>query len=111
MTGAAKRKGDDAEREVAAIISDLLGSDCRRALGAGRSDDIGDIFGLPEIAVQVANWADALRAIREKPVEAEVQRANAGAAYVATFVRLRGGVWRVVLTPQQWATYARAVME
>jgi len=37
MTGAAKRKGDAAEREVAAIISELTGWPARRMLDAGRS--------------------------------------------------------------------------
>jgi hypothetical protein len=45
--------------------------------------------------------------VREKPLAAEAQRQNAGATFAATLVRLRGGVWRVVLTPEQWATLHR----
>lgn len=108
MTGAAKVKGDRAEREAAALIHDLTGWKTRRKLGAGRADDQGDIDidGQP-IVVQVANWADALRAIRQKPNQAEQQRINADATYAVSFIRLRGGLWRAVLTPEQWATYAR----
>lgn len=129
MTGPAKRKGDRAELEVQGLLRDLLGVPARRALGAGRLDDVGDIFGVPDTVIQVADWKDALRAVREKPVECEEQRLRTGfdlsgfpngtydpdigfrrdygAPFAATFVRLRGGVYRVVLTPEQWATYWR----
>ena len=79
----------------------------RRKLGAGRLDDTGDLDGIPDTVVQVANWNNALRAVREKPEGAETQRLNAGADYAATAVRLVGGVWRFVLTPEQFATYVR----
>jgi len=62
---------------------------------------------VPNTTIQVANWADALRAVRTKPLEAQTQATNAGTTFAAAFVRLRGGVWRVVLTPDQWATYDR----
>lgn len=109
MTGAAKSKGDMAEREAAALISDLLGINCRRKLGAGRLDDCGDLDGIADTVVQVAWWpkAGVLRAVREKPLAAEAQRVNDGATFAATFVRMVGGVYRVVLTPEQWATYVR----
>lgn len=109
MTNAAKNKGNKAEREAAAIISDLLGFECRRKLGAGRLDDCGDLDGIPNTVVQVAWWPKrgVLRAVREKPLEAEAQRENDGATFAATFVRLHGGVYRVVLTPEQWSTYVR----
>jgi hypothetical protein len=110
MTGSAKRRGDQAEREAAAILVDLLGYPIRRQLGAGRQDDVGDLTGFPQTVVQVATWADVLRAVREKPVEAERQRERAGSTFVATMVRLRGGVWRIVLTPEQFATWARAAL-
>ena len=110
MTNTAKRRGDEAERQAAAVLSDLLGFPVRRKLGAGRRDDVGDLDGLPETVVQVAAWADVLRAVREKPIDAERQRARAGSTFCATLVRLRGGVWRVVLTPEQFATWAREAL-
>ena len=79
-------------------------------LGAGRADDTGDIDGVPATVVQVANWADVARAVREKPTGAEAQRRNAGATFACTWVRFRGGLWRVVLTPEQWATYHRETL-
>ncbi len=112
MTGSAKRKGDAAEREIAAILTDLLGHDVTRKLGAGRAEDTGDLYGIPGTVAQVAWWPSkgTLRAVREKPVECEQQRMNDGAPFAVTFVRLVGGVWRAVLTPEQWAVYHQAVV-
>lgn len=107
MTHPNKVKGDRAELEVARLIHDLTGWPARRKLGAGRTDDEGDIEGVPNTCIQVANWLDVLRAVRQKPIEAEQQRINAGVPFVATMIRLRGGDWRVVLTLDQWAIYAR----
>lgn len=107
MTDPHKQKGDRAEREVAALISDLLGIQCRRKLGAGRLDDCGDIDGIPATVVQVADYKDVLRAMREKVPAAEAQRVNDGATFAASFIRVRGGRYYVVLSPEQWATYVR----
>jgi hypothetical protein len=107
VTSPSKRKGDRAELEVQGIIRDLLGVPARRALGAGRKDDKGDIDNVPNTAVQVCDWRDLAAAVREKPIEVEIQQAHAGALFAASFVRLRGGAYRVVLTPEQWACYWR----
>ncbi len=110
MVNPNKQKGDRAELEIARLIYDQLGLPVRRKLGAGRADDTGDLDGIPNTAAQVANWADTLRAIREKPIAAEHQRANAGALFAVSFIRTRGGVWRAVMTVEQWTTYAREAM-
>lgn len=110
MTSPAKVKGDQAEREAAKLLADLLGYPVRRKLGAGRIDDCGDLDGIPSTVIQVANWSDVTRAIRQKPVEAEQQRINAGATFAATLVRLRGGDWRVVMTPDHFATWCREAL-
>lgn len=108
---AAKQKGDQAEREAAAILSDLLGLDVKRKLGAGQAEDTGDLHGLPDAVVQVAWWPNRtggpLAAVRQKPLEAELQRENAGATYALSMIRLVGGCWRVVMTPEQFATLYR----
>ena len=43
MTSSSKRRGDRAELEIARILEDLLGYRIRRKLGAGRTDDTGDL--------------------------------------------------------------------
>lgn len=120
-----KAKGDRAEREVQELLRDLLHVPARRALGAGRLDDTGDIDGVPFTVIQVASWKDVAAAVREKPLEAERQRQRPvprvadglplGAAFAATFLRIRSTPtpvvgtaypnYRVVLTAEQWATY------
>lgn len=110
MTNTAKHKGDRAEREVADLIATELGVPCRRKLGAGRFDDCGDIDGVPETVIQVADYTDPLRAIREKVPASEQQQLNAGATFGASFIRFRGGMYRVVLSVPQWGTYAREAM-
>jgi hypothetical protein len=107
MTHPNKVKGDRAELEAARILHDLTGWPVRRKLGAGRTDDEGDLEGVPMTVIQVANWADTNRAMRVKPDEAEQQRINAGATFAATLIRLRGGTWRAVLTPEQLCTLLR----
>lgn len=110
-----KRKGDKAELEVQSLLQLHLGVPARRALGAGRKDDMGDMSGLGPLVVQVANYANITTAVREKPMECEEQRLRAWRAqpdpfreyYAATFVRMKGGSYRVVLTVEQWASYAR----
>ena len=108
MVNAQKGRGDRAEWEAAELLSLLLGLPIRRKLGAGRLDDQGDLDGLSGFALQVADWKDVARAAREKPAAAERQRHHAAAPHAATLVRFRGGLWRVVLTPEQWA---RLVLE
>jgi hypothetical protein len=109
VTGASKRKGDSAEREAATLINQLLGVPARRKLGAGRLDDCGDIDGVPDTTVQVVSRSTDVVAVGvvRKPLEVEVQSRHAGTTFACTFLRVRGGIWRVVLTPEQWATYWR----
>ncbi len=108
MTGSAKRKGDACEREVAALLNELLGVPAQRMLGAGRLEDVGDIAGVPNTTVQCANrQARFYETIREKPLQADQQRERAGNLFAMTFVRLRGGEYRVVLTVDQAVTLWR----
>jgi hypothetical protein len=107
MANSSKRKGDRAELEVQGILRDLLGVPARRALGAGRLDDIGDISGVPNTVISVKNYADLNRAIREGLPELEAQRERAGATFAAMFARRVGGTYVVVMTPEQFATYWR----
>ncbi len=106
MSSPSKNKGDNGEREVQALLRDILGlPPVRRALGAGRKDDVGDIDGVPNTAVQVAWWARWTEAINVKLVDVERQQQNKRAAFAAVFIRRsRNPIpWIVVMTPVQWA--------
>lgn len=108
MSNAARDKGLRAEREIAGIVSDLTGWDVRRMVGAGFTDDIGDLAGVPDTTVQVANWpSNTLSAYVTKPDDAETQRNRAQTTFAVTFVRHKGGMWRAAMTLPQWATWAR----
>ena len=111
MTNPQKRKGDKAEHEAARLRTDVTGFKCQRNLSAGIPGDVGDIYGIPNCVVQVADYKDKNRACLVKPREVETQRKNAGVDFVATMVRFRGGNWRVVLTPEQFNTLLQAALQ
>lgn len=87
----AKAKGDAAEREVAALLADLLGLPVRRKLGAGRADDEGDLEGVPD-------WT------------LEREQVNAGTTFGAVLVRRRGGRWVAVMDLPGLATVMRELL-
>lgn len=99
-----KRKGDKAELELARQLTELLGVEVRRKLGAGRTDDTGDLAGIPDTTVQAKNYTDILRAIREGLIDLTRQHANANTTHAVLFVRRRGGEWIAIQTLAQWAT-------
>jgi hypothetical protein len=107
VTSPQKSKGDRAELEVQALIRDLTGWPARRKLGAGRSDDMGDIDGVPSTVVSVKNFKDVIRGIREALRDLPDQQKRARVTFAAAFIRLPGGRYLVVMTPEMWATYAR----
>ncbi len=111
MANPAKRKGDKAELEAQGLLRDLLGLPVRRKLGAGRQDDQGDLDGLPDCVVQVANYQDVARAIREKLPEVETQRQRAGVNFSALFIRRRGGGFVVCMSPEMFATFYREAVD
>lgn len=111
MSHPSKRKGDSAELEVQAMLREELGVPARRALGAGRKDDIGDIDGVPDTAIQVTNTQDLSGAVTRKLPELAQQMQNAGATHGALFCRRRGGKWIVVLTPEMWFALIREAVE
>ena len=55
MTNPNKRKGDKAEREAAELLTEVTGFECKRNLAAGIPDDVGDIYGIPNCVIQVAD--------------------------------------------------------
>lgn len=107
MTNPQKNKGDQAERECAALLNSLTGWPTRRKLGAGRADDAGDLDGIPDTVAQVKNYADIGRGVREALLDLETQRLNAGTTHAVAFIRRPGGRWIAVMTVEQWCTLAR----
>lgn len=105
MTGSQKRKGDRAEREGAGLLTVLLKRPVIRLLGAGRAEDVGDLGGIDGWAIQVADWQDIAAVVRQKPVDAELQAIRSGTHYGAALIRLKGGEFRIVMTPQTWARW------
>lgn len=109
MSARNRRIGAQAEREVAALLTDLLGRKVVRRYNLGTHEDIGDLI-LEDTVVQVAAWADLNRAVREKLPQLERQQENAKATFAGLFARRRGGNYVVVLTPEMWATLLREAL-
>lgn len=110
MTNPSKRKGDKAELEAARILADLGGWPVRRKLGAGRSDDTGDLDGIPETVVQVKNYKNVATAVREAATSADEQARNAGVPFRFGMVRHPGGKWTCVMTPEAMVTLLREAL-
>lgn len=102
-----KIKGDRAEREAAALLTELLKRPVRRKLGAGRKDDTGDIDGVHNWTIQVKNRKDIARCIREGMPQLEQQRQNAQTDNAAMMLRQNGGGWLVIMTAEQYAQLIR----
>lgn len=90
MANPQKNKGDQAEREAVAFLTEIAPDLIRtggaeRMLGAGRKDDVGDLRVFDDAAVQVKCFDAKYLAsgLREAAVGAERQRANAAARHVA----------------------------
>lgn len=110
MTTPQKRKGDKAELEVQRILRSSGFPEARRALGAGRLDDVGDVTGVPDTVVQVAAWHDLGRCVREKLPAVAEQMGHARARFGALWCRRFGGKYIVVLTHEQYVDLLKAAL-
>ena len=96
-------KGPVREREVAAIFQASGFTKARRALGAGRKDDVGDIDGVPNLCIQVAGRKTGLAAVIDEKLPAtEQQRLNRGTVFTSLWVRMDRKPFIVVLSPKQF---------
>ena len=110
VTTPSKRKGDTAELDAARIVSDLTGWRVRRKLGAGRTDDEGDLEGLPDCVAEVKSYADIRVAIAQALTDCEREQKNANTTFGMSFIkwpRSRTYPWFVVLTLEQAMTLLR----
>lgn len=105
MASRSAEKGKRAEREVVALL-DYLGFRVRRRL-IGRTDDAGDIEGLPNCVVQVKSYVNMARAVTEALFDMQAQRHNAGVDYAAGFIRRPGGSYFVVMQPETFIALLR----
>lgn len=110
MSNPSQRKGSRAELEAARLLSDLLGYDVKRALGAGRAEDVGDLFGIPETVIQVKNFKSIARAVTEARDGAEQQARNAGVPFRTGMVRHPGGAWTMCMSPEAFCTLLREAL-
>lgn len=104
MTTPQKRKGDKAELEVQRLLRRWWPR-ARRALGAGRKDDVGDITGVP-IVVSVANYRDLNRAVSLKldAVDRMCDNARLPRRLGALWCRRFGGKYVVVMKPDAYVS-------
>ena len=101
MPNPQKTKGDQFERDCAAFLTSNTKFRVARRFGAGQSEDEGDLYGLPSMTVQCADWKDKTAALREKPPEADLQAARISPDMLGvTAIKLRGGKIRFVLTQE-----------
>ncbi len=130
MGKASREKGKRGEREVAAIIRDLLGFDASRRVRQHEGDS--DILGVPGWVIEVKRRRQAARGdIRQWWHQAEAQARKAGEGLLPVlFYRLDRHDWRVLWpleaalgakhqwgweyvvdsTPEAWAAVARETM-
>ena len=82
----------------------------RRQQRAGRTDDAGDLDGIPGVCVQVKNYRDIVRGINEAMNDLPAQKRNSGAQHAAALVRRPGGRWIVTMSPEEWCYLLREAM-
>jgi Holliday junction resolvase len=102
MANRNKTKGDRAERALATLLTETLGKPMRRMLGAGRKDDIGDIDGIDDTAIQVKHWTNITAAITEGIKQLTQQQTNKKAENGVLFIKHRTHGWLAVTTLEQW---------
>lgn len=101
MTSPAKRKGDKFENDCAKFLTETTKFTVKRRFGAGAQFDEGDLYGLPGMIVQCADWKDKTAALREKPPTADEQAARVHESMIGvTALKLRGGDIRFVFTKE-----------
>ncbi|MDH4280854.1 MAG: hypothetical protein OEW83_22535 [Acidimicrobiia bacterium] len=103
MANPSKRKGDRYELEAARLCTDLFGREVRRKLGAGRTDDTGDLEGINGLTIQVKAYRNISDGVQSALKDSPRNQANAGDPFGVAMVRIRGGGWAFVMTPEQFA--------
>ena len=101
MPNPQKQRGDRAERQCAAYLTEHTRFRVARRFGAGQAQDEGDLYGLPGMTVQVVDYKDKAAALRIKPPEADQQAAVISPDTIGvTAIRMQGGAFRFVFTQE-----------
>lgn len=113
MANPSKAKGDNAERDAVAYLLDVCPDLCRpkakRMLGAGRAEDVGDLYVFVDTAVQVRAFkAEYLgSAVRSSARDSVVQAGHGDMEFalgLVPFPRARRGTvkWLACVEPDAW---------
>ena len=103
MSNPHKAKGDRFERHCADYLTSNTKFRVARRFGAGAAEDEGDLYGLPNITVQCADWKDKTTALRQKPPEADQQASRIHPDMIGvTAIKMRGGQIRFVFTQESF---------
>ena len=104
MPNSQKTKGDKFERDCCAYLTENTRFTVKRRFGAGAQLDEGDLYGLPSMTIQCADWRDKTAALREKPPEADLQASRVSPDTLGvTAIKLRGGDIRFVFTKEAFS--------
>lgn len=102
-------KGARAELEIAKLLTEALDRPVRRKLGAGRTDDEGDLEGLDDWTLEVKNYASISAGVNEGLADATKEQANAGSRHGAALIRRPRGRWFVAMTIEQFTDIINAL--
>lgn len=120
MANSSKDKGDRFERESVRVLVDLLPEfaleKAMRYLGAGRKEDVGDLYVLADAAVQVKAWDNMGGAVRTAVAGSVVQAGHGDKEYALGMVPILGARahqvrWLACVAPGRWPVPVDPVTE
>lgn len=120
MGNSSKDKGDRFEREAVPVLVDLLPefalAKAMRHLGAGRKEDVGDLYVLEDTAVQVKAWKEMGAGIRAAAAGSVVQAGHGDKRFALGMVpvlraRAHQVRWLACVAPGRWPVHAEPVAE
>lgn len=120
MANSSKDKGDRFEREAVPVLVNLLPEfalpKAMRHLGAGRKEDVGDLYVLPDTAVQVRAYNDPGKGIRSAASDSVIQAGHGDKDFALgmfPILRTRAGQvrWLACVAPGRWPVPVEPVAE
>lgn len=120
MANSPKNKGDRFERESVPVLVNLLPEfalpKAMRHLGAGRKEDVGDLYVLADAAIQVKAWGNMGGAIRTAVSGSVTQAGHGDKEYALGMVPILGAReghvrWLACVAPDRWPVPIEPVAE